>query len=409
MILDTSVQITILVILLFLSAFFSMSETALMSLSKIRVRHMVEEGVKGAKLVEKLIEDPNKLLGAILIGNNIVNIGASSLATSIAVAKWGEGGVGITVIVLIFGEITPKSIAKQKSESVSLAVSKFINIVVKVLKPFIILFTGVASIFIRLLGGDPKANEPFITEEEIKTMVGVSEEEGVLEDVEKEMIFNVFDFADAQVKDVMVQRVDIIAVDLEASYDEVLDVIKKEQFSRIPVYNQTIDDIVGILNVKDLIMAEQDKEKFKVADYMREPNYTFEFKKIAELFKEMKKTRNHIAVVLDEYGGTVGIVTIEDLIEEVFGDIEDEYDDENKEIEVIKEDEYIVDGSAKLDVISELIGVNMESEEFDSVGGLLIGELGRFPEQNEEITLNNIKFTVEEIDKNRVKKVRIFT
>ena len=375
---------------------------------------MVEEGVKGAKLVEKLIEDPNKLLGAILIGNNIVNIGASSLATSIAVAKWGEGGVGIvtlglTVIVLIFGEITPKSIAKQKSESVSLAVSKFINIVVKVLKPFIILFTGVASIFIRLLGGDPKANEPLITEEEIKTMVGVSEEEGVLEDVEKEMIFNVFDFADAQVKDVMVQRVDIIAVDLEASYDEVLDVIKKEQFSRIPVYNQTIDDIVGILNVKDLIMAEQDKEKFKVADYMREPNYTFEFKKIAELFKEMKKTRNHIAVVLDEYGGTVGIVTIEDLIEEVFGDIEDEYDDENKEIEVIKEDEYIVDGSAKLDVISELIGVNMESEEFDSVGGLLIGELGRFPEQNEEITLNNIKFTVEEIDKNRVKKVRIFT
>ena len=400
MILDTSVQITILVILLFLSAFFSMSETALMSLSKIRVRHMVEEGVKGAKLVEKLIEDPNKLLGAILIGNNIVNIGASSLATSIAVAKWGEGGVGIVTLGLT---------AKQKSESVSLAVSKFINIVVKVLKPFIILFTGVASIFIRLLGGDPKANEPFITEEEIKTMVGVSEEEGVLEDVEKEMIFNVFDFADAQVKDVMVQRVDIIAVDLEASYDEVLDVIKKEQFSRIPVYNQTIDDIVGILNVKDLIMAEQDKEKFKVADYMREPNYTFEFKKIAELFKEMKKTRNHIAVVLDEYGGTVGIVTIEDLIEEVFGDIEDEYDDENKEIEVIKEDEYIVDGSAKLDVISELIGVNMESEEFDSVGGLLIGELGRFPEQNEEITLNNIKFTVEEIDKNRVKKVRIFT
>ena len=323
--------------------------------------------------------------------------------------EFGIVTLGLTVIVLIFGEITPKSIAKQKSESVSLAVSKFINIVVKVLKPFIILFTGVASIFIRLLGGDPKANEPFITEEEIKTMVGVSEEEGVLEDVEKEMIFNVFDFADAQVKDVMVQRVDIIAVDLEASYDEVLDVIKKEQFSRIPVYNQTIDDIVGILNVKDLIMAEQDKEKFKVADYMREPNYTFEFKKIAELFKEMKKTRNHIAVVLDEYGGTVGIVTIEDLIEEVFGDIEDEYDDENKEIEVIKEDEYIVDGSAKLDVISELIGVNMESEEFDSVGGLLIGELGRFPEQNEEITLNNIKFTVEEIDKNRVKKVRIFT
>ena len=407
-------QIGLLVVLLLGSGFFSASETSLMSLSKIRIRYMEDEGVKGAKLVGSLIEKSSDLLSSILVGNNIVNIAATSVSTSLFINIFGDGGVVIatavmTVLVLIFGEITPKSIAKQKSESVSLAVSKFINIVVKVLKPFIILFTGVASIFIRLLGGDPKANEPFITEEEIKTMVGVSEEEGVLEDVEKEMIFNVFDFADAQVKDVMVQRVDIIAVDLEASYDEVLDVIKKEQFSRIPVYNQTIDDIVGILNVKDLIMAEQDKEKFKVADYMREPNYTFEFKKIAELFKEMKKTRNHIAVVLDEYGGTVGIVTIEDLIEEVFGDIEDEYDDENKEIEVIKEDEYIVDGSAKLDVISELIGVNMESEEFDSVGGLLIGELGRFPEQNEEITLNNIKFTVEEIDKNRVKKVRIFT
>lgn len=407
-------QIIVLIILLVLSGFFSMSETALMALSKIRIRHMVEDGVKGAKLVEKLTEDPNKLLGAILIGNNIVNILASSLATTLFVSLVGPSGVGIatavmTVLVLIFGEITPKSIAKQKSEQVSLKVSKPINIIVKLFKPLIGIFTFISSGFIRLLGGDPKASEPFITEEELRTMVGVSEEEGVLEDVEKEMIFNVFDFADSQAKDVMVQRVDIVAVDSEATYEEVLDVIKKEQFSRIPVYNQTIDDIVGILYVKDLIIAGQNKDGFKVIDYMREPYYTFEFKKIKELFNEMKKTRNHISVVLDEYGGTVGIVTIEDLIEEVFGDIEDEYDDYDNEIEVIKEDEYIVDGSAKLDDISELIGVNMESEEFDSVGGLIIGELGRFPENKEEVNLNNIRFVVEEVDKNRVKKVRIYT
>lgn len=391
-----------------------MSETALMSLSKIRIRHMVEEGVKGAKLVEKLTEDPNRLLGAILIGNNVVNIGASALATTIATKIFASAGAGIatgvmTILVLIFGEITPKSIAKQKSEKVALKVSKVINVIVKILKPFIGIFTAISSIFIRLFGGDPKASEPFITEEELRTMVGVSEEEGVLEDVEKEMIFNVFDFADAHVKDVMVQRVDVIAVDIEASYEEVLEVIKTEQFSRIPVYNQTIDDIVGILNVKDLIMAEKSTKPFKVSDYMREPYYTFEFKKIKELFTEMKKTRNHISVVLDEYGGTVGIVTIEDLIEEVFGDIEDEYDDYEKEIEVIKEDEFVVDGSARLDDISELIGVNMESEEFDSVGGLVIGELGRFPEQNEEVQLNSIRLVVEEVDKNRIKKVRIYT
>ena len=305
---------------------------------------MVEDGVKGAKLVEKLTEDPNKLLGAILIGNNIVNILASSLATTLFVSLVGPSGVGIatavmTVLVLIFGEITPKSIAKQKSEEVSLKVSKPINIIVKVLKPFVGIFTFISGAFIRMLGGDPKATEPFITEEELKTMVGVSEEEGVLEGVEKEMIFNVFDFADSQAKDVMVQRVDIVAVDSEATYEEVLEVIKKEQFSRIPVYNQTIDDIVGVLYVKDLIIAGQNKEGFKVSDYMREPYYTFEFKKIKELFNEMKKTRNHLSVVLDEYGGTVGIVTIEDLIEEVFGDIEDEYDDYDKEIEVVKEDE----------------------------------------------------------------------
>ncbi|GAB6168867.1 hemolysin family protein [Clostridium carnis] len=407
-------QIILLVILLVMSGFFSMSETALMALSKIRIRHMVDEGVKGAKLVEKLTEDPSRLLGAILIGNNIVNIGASALATSIALKTLGESGVGIvtivmTILVLIFGEITPKSIAKQNSEKVALKVSKTINLIVKIFRPFIAIFTVISGVFIRLLGGDPKASEPFITEEELRTMVGVSEEEGVLEGVEKEMIFNVFDFADAQVKDVMVQRVDVIAVDVNANYEEVFDVIQREQFSRIPVYNQTIDDVVGILNVKDLIMASQNKEEFKVIDYMRDPYYTFEFKKIKELFNEMKKTRNHIAVVLDEYGGNVGIVTIEDLIEEVFGDIEDEYDDENKEIEVVKEDEYIVDGSARLDDIGELIGVNMESEEFDSVGGLVIGELGRFPENGEEIKFNNIKFVVEDIDKNRIKRVRIYT
>ncbi|WP_024614240.1 hemolysin family protein [Clostridium sp. Ade.TY] len=409
-------QIILLIVLLMLSGFFSMSETALMSLSKIRIRHMVEEGVKGAKLVEKLIEDPNKLLGAILIGNNIVNIGSSAIATSLAVKISGgsESAVAIvtgimTVLILIFGEITPKSIAKQKSEKVSLKVSKPIKFCVLIFKPFVSIFTVISSVFIRLLGGDPKATEPFITEEELKTMVGVSEEEGVLEDVEKEMIFNVFDFGDLQVKDVMVQRVDVTAVEINSSYEELMKVIKEDQFSRIPVYDDTIDDIVGIINVKDLIMAGYEGGEFDAKKYMREPLYTFEFKKIIELFNEMKKSRNHMAVVLDEYGGTVGIVTIEDLVEEIVGDIEDEYDKEREMIEVIKEDEYVVDGSARLDDISDLIGVNMESEEFDSVGGLIIGELGTIPSSGQEVMIGKIRFVVEEVEKNRILKVRIYT
>ena len=405
-------QIISLVILIALSSFFSMSETALMSVSRIRLRHMVEAEVLGAELVEKLTKDPNRLLGTILIGNSVANIAASAMATVLATNVFGNSGVGIatgiiTVLVLIFGEITPKSIAKQKSEAVALKIARPIEFVVIIFKPLVYIFTVISAVFIRILGGDPNEARSFLTHEELKTMVGVSEEEGVLENTEKEMIFNVFEFADLQVKDVMVQRVDIVSVDKEVSYDEVMDVIKNERFSRIPVYNQTIDNIIGVLNIKDLATIENLRADFNVSKYIREPFYTFEFKKIVELFKEMKKTRNHISIVLDEYGGTVGLVTIEDLVEEIVGEIEDEYDEEKNPVEVIQENEYLVEGSLRLHDISDLIGINLDSEEFDSVGGLMIGDLGRMPEEQEEITVNNIKFIAEEIEKNRIKKVRM--
>lgn len=404
-------QLLSLVILIALSCFFSMSETALMSVSKIRLKHMVEEQVQGAELVEILTEDPNRLLATLLIGNNIVNIAASAIATVIATDIFGSRGVGIatgviTILVLIFGEITPKTIAKQKSETVALKVARPIHFIVVAFKPLVYIFTAVSSFFIRTLGGDPSEIKSFITQEELKTMVGVSQEEGVLENGEKEMIFNVFDFAELQVKDIMVQRVDIVSIDQDAGYDDVMEVIKNEQFSRIPVYSQTIDNIVGILNIKDLATIENLREGFNVSNYIREPFYIFEFKRIKELFNEMKKTRNHIAIVLDEYGGTVGLVTIEDLVEEIVGDIEDEYDEENH-VKVIKDNEYIVDGSLRLHDVSDLIGIDIDSEEFDSVGGLMIGDLGRMPEEQEEVMVNNIKFIAEEIEKNRIKKVRM--
>ena len=405
-------QIISLVVLIALSSFFSMSETALMSLSQIRLRHMVEEEVPGAELVEKITKDPNRLLGTILIGNNVVIIGATAMATVLATDILGNRGVGIatgiiTVLVLIFGEITPKSIAKQKSESIALRVASPIGFLVIIFKPLVYIITAISSMFIKILGGDPSREKSFITHEELKTMVGVSEQEGVLENDEKEMIFNVFEFADLQVKDVMVQRVDIISVDKEVSYDAVMDVIKNEQFSRIPVYNQTIDNIIGVLNIKDLATIENLRADFNISKYIREPFYTFEFKKIVELLKEMKKTRNHIAIVLDEYGGTVGLVTIEDLVEEIVGEIEDEYDEEKNPVEFIKENEYVVEGSLRLHDISDLIGINIDSEEFDSVGGLMIEDLGRMPEEQEEVIVNNIRFIAEEIEKNRIKKVRM--
>ncbi|MCC0783076.1 HlyC/CorC family transporter [Clostridioides sp. ES-S-0108-01] len=409
------IQIIFLIVLLMGSAFFSASETALMSLSKIRIRYMQDEGVKGAKLVSSLIENPNKLLSSILVGNNVVNIAATSISTSLFIGLMGEKGVALatavmTVLVLIFGEITPKTIAANNSEKVSLLVSKPIKAIIFILRPIVWIFNIITNIIFKLFGITNKGAKSFITEEELKTMVNVSHEEGVLEMEEREIINNVFEFGDMQAKNAMVQRIDMVAIDMEDSYDEIIQVFKTEKLSRMPVYEETIDDIVGILNIKDIIfLSDEEIESFDIKNYMREPFFTYEFKKITQLLEEMKLEKSQMAIVVDEYGGTSGLLTIEDLVEVIVGDIEDEYDEEDDEIQVIKEDEYIVDGSTKIGDVNELIGVNLESEEFDSIGGFIIGHLSRLPEENEVIEVDNIRFCIESIEKNRIKKIRIYT
>ncbi|HGM3505806.1 HlyC/CorC family transporter [Clostridioides sp. ZZV15-6383] len=409
------IQIIFLIVLLMGSAFFSASETALMSLSKIRIRYMQDEGVKGAKLVSSLIENPNKLLSSILVGNNVVNIAATSISTSLFIGLMGEKGVALatavmTVLVLIFGEITPKTIAASNSEKVSLLVSKPIKAIIFVLRPIVWIFNIITNVIFKLLGITNKGAKSFITEEELKTMVNVSHEEGVLEMEEREIINNVFEFGDMQAKNAMIQRIDMVAIDMEDSYDEIIQVFKTEKLSRMPVYEETIDDIVGILNIKDIIfLSDEEIESFDIKNYMREPFFTYEFKKITQLLEEMKLEKSQMAIVVDEYGGTSGLLTIEDLVEVIVGDIEDEYDEEEDEIQVIKEDEYIVDGSTKIGDVNELIGVNLESEEFDSIGGFIIGHLSRLPEENEVIEVDNIRFCIESIEKNRIKKIRIYT
>lgn len=409
------IQIIFLIVLLIGSAFFSASETALMSLSKIRIRYMQDEGVKGAKLVSSLIENPNKLLSSILVGNNVVNIAATSISTSLFIGLMGEKGVALatavmTVLVLIFGEITPKTIAANNSEKVSLLVSKPIKAIIFILRPIVWIFNIITNIIFKLFGITNKGAKSFITEEELKTMVNVSHEEGVLEMEEREIINNVFEFGDMQAKNAMVQRIDMVAIDMEDSYDEIIQVFKTEKLSRMPVYEETIDDIVGILNIKDIIfLSDEEIKSFDIKNYMREPFFTYEFKKITQLLEEMKLEKSQMAIVVDEYGGTSGLLTIEDLVEVIVGDIEDEYDEEEDEIQVIKEDEYIVDGSTKIGDVNELIGVNLESEEFDSIGGFIIGHLSRLPEENEVIEVDNIRFCIESIEKNRIKKIRIYT
>lgn len=407
-------QFILLAVLIGMSAFFSASETALMSLSKIRIRHLVDEKVKGAETVSKLVENPNKLLGSILVGNNIVNIGASALATSLAIHYLGNTGVAVatgamTILVLIFGEITPKSLAAQHSEFISLKIGKIITLFIFIFNPLVSMFLFITNGLIKLLGGKPGRTQPFITEDELKTMVNVSHEEGVLEGDEKQMIYNVFEFGDTQVRDVMTPRTDMASIEVGATYEKIIETFKTEQFSRIPIFQDTNDNIIGILYIKDLIFRASENTVFDIHDYIREPYFTFEFKKTTELFQELRAHRIPMAIVLDEYGGTAGIVTIEDLIEEIVGDIRDEYDDHEKDIEVIKEDEYIVEGSTRIDELNEMIGVNIESEDFDTIGGFIVGEFGYIPEVNETIEYDGIKFVIEEVDRNRIEKLRIHT
>ena len=401
----------ILVVLVGGSAFFSASETALTSLSKIRLRNMMEDKVRNADKISRLVEHPGKLLSTILVGNNLVNICASSLATYVAMSINPTAGVGIativmTIVILIFGEITPKTVAAQNSEKISLKVAGLIGLLEFLFTPVIVVLNVVTSLIMRLFGVDLDKKNPIITEEELKTMVTVGHEEGVLEPDEKNMINNVFDFGDSKAKDIMTPRTDIVAVDILAGYDEVINIFKEEHFSKLPVYKDTIDNIIGVISLKDIMFI--DKEEFQIERYMREPFYSDETKGVSELFSQMKAQRLSVAIILDEYGGTAGMVTMEDIIEEIMGEIVDEYDEFSEEIQQVAEKEYLIDGLARIDDVNEALGTNFESEDMDTIGGFVIGYLGRFPNTGEKLNIDEHKVIIEKADRNRVSMLRIF-
>ena len=411
---STWLIIGILVVLVACSALFSASETALTSLSKIKLRSMVEGKVKNADKIAKLLEDPNRMLSSILVGNNLVNNGASALATALAIDFFnGDAGSGagfatavITIVILIFGEITPKTIASQKAEKVALFVVNFVVVVSFLMRPFVVVLSVITSGLVRLTGCDPNEIRPLITQAELKTIVTVSHEVGLIQQDEQTMINNVFNFGGSKAKDVMTPRTDMLALPFDISYMELVKEVQDSGFSRMPIYRENFDDIIGILYVKDVFFATE--ENFNAEKFMRAPFFTYESKPVAVLFAEMRDSHLGVAVVLDEYGGTAGLVTMEDLIEEIVGDIADEYDDDEDGIARVTEGEFLVDGMSRLEDFNDEIGTTLESEDVDTIAGYVLMLFGNFPEVGDQVEVDSVRIVVEQMEKNRISQLRVY-
>lgn len=377
------------------------------------MRSLAEEGNKRAKKVIEITEDSGKMLSAILIGNNIVNLSASSITTSIAYSFGGSAVAAatgiITLLILIFGEISPKTLATIHSEKLSLAYAYPIDFIMKITTPFIFIVNSLSRAVLFILRVDPNAKPDAMTESELRTIVDVSHEDGVIESEEKEMIYNVFDMGDAKAKDVMVPRVHMTFADVNSTYEELIDIFREDKFTRLPVYEETTDNVIGTINMKDLLLFDNKKE-FHIRDILREAYFTYEYKSISELLVEMREASFNIAIVLDEYGETAGLITLEDLLEEIVGEIRDEYDEnEEDDFKEINKFEYVVEGSINLDDLNDELKTNLESEDYDSLGGFIIERLDRLPEVNDEVTTaDGIRLVVESLDKNRVEKVHIY-
>lgn len=410
------IQFICLIGLLLLSAFFSSAETAMTTVNQIRILSLAEQGDRKAKKLLKILDHKPKMISAVLVGNNLVNISASSLTTTLTISMFGNTAVGITtgiltLLVLIFGEITPKTLATVHAEKLSLAYAGIIMFLMNILTPVIFIVNKLAFALMYLFGIDPNAKTNLMTEHELRTLVEVGHEDGAIESDERQMINNVFDLSDSKAMEIMVPRIDITYVQADTPYHEVINIFKETRFTRLPVYEDTTDSIIGILNMKELLLVES-RDEFSIRKIMREPYFTFEHKSTSSLLDEMRSKSINFAIVLDEYGATAGLITLENILEEIVGDIRDEYSgrDEIEIDEIISGKEYMLSGSLKLDDMNEALGLHLESEEYDSIGGYIIEHSeDNLPRVGEFIiTESNIRFEVAKVNKNRIKKVHVF-
>ncbi|OGO77152.1 MAG: hemolysin [Clostridiales bacterium GWB2_37_7] len=427
---DLWTQILIIFVLIGANAFFAASEMAIVSVRQARLKPLIDDGNKAAIIVSKFLEEPSKLLATIQIGITFAGflasaIGAQTLSSSLAVLLRSlnipvittSAGVLATLIVtiiigfftLVLGELVPKRLALEKSEKIAMVVAKPIRILSKITAPAVKTLSFTTNLVARMLGGSNTVSNSQITEEEIRLMINVGEEKGIFQETETNMINSIFEFDDTAAKEVMTPRNYIIAVNIEATVDEILEIIVEENFSRIPVYENSIDNVIGLLYVKDLFALIKKNTEWEISlkDLIRPAYFVPEYKKIDELFKEMQKSKTHIAIVIDEYGGTAGLITIEDLLEEIVGNIFDEYDDVVLEYEQLDENTYLVNGMLSVSEINDLMNLDLPEEEFDTISGMILSLSGKMPEVGDEVQFDDVDFRVEEVDDKRISKIKI--
>ena len=408
---DSSMQLVFLAVLIMASAFFSSAETAMLSVNKIRLMNMAEEGNKKAALVLTLLENQNKLISTLLVGNNLVNISASSLATKLAIDAWGNAGIGfatgiMTMTVLVFGEVIPKNLAASHATKWALSITMILKWLMFILAPVVFVLTWISDVVVKLSKGGEE--DPLITESELKLLVNAGQEEGFLDENETEMINSIFEFDETIVRELMVPRIDMIAIDIDESVNTVIDLIIEAGHSRIPAYEGSIDNIVGILYAKDILKnMEHNLDQRKVKELLRPAYYIPENKKVNALLTELRQKKIHMAIILDEYGGTAGLITIEDLIEEIIGDIQDEYDVEEELIIPNEDGSYTVDARALVDDVADVLHVRIEKSGSETIGGAIFEHLGGVPHVGDQVELAEIQALVTEITGHRITKMQL--
>ena len=423
------VDILVIMVLIGINAFFAASEIAIISLNDNMVRRQAEEGDMLARRLIRLIENPSRFLATIQVGVTLAGFLSSAFAADKFASRlydlvdpagnypsiYTASVVAVTLILAYFsltlGELVPKRIAQSNPEKIARYVAGIISGMALILRPFIFLLTFSTNLVLKLLGVDPRKNERSITEEEIRIMVDVGRESGAIHATEKQMIENIFEFNDKEVSEIMTHRTNIVSLDVDAGFDEVIDVATKEKYSRVPVYEESIDNIVGILHIKDLLIiaAEEMKKPFSLRDMLRPATFVPESKQVDSLFREMQRDHAQLAVVIDEYGGTAGIVSLEDIIEEIVGNLQDEYDEEEAEIERRDETSFVVDGQTALDDVAAAVGVALPDDDYDTLAGMVVSLLDRIPDEGEqpEVTYRNLNLKVLEMDDRRVSKILV--